>query len=215
MKTIAIISQKGGAGKTTLAVHLAVAAERAGHPAAVVDLDAQASATGWGDSRKADAPAVVSAQASRLEKVLVAAQSAGASVAIIDTAPHSESSALSAARASELILIPCRPAILDLRAISQSVDLAKLAGVSAAVVINAVPPRSHLGREAAAAVSAYGLPVSPVQLCSRAAYMHALVDGLTAGEYEPGGKAAEEVERLWQWLSAQMGLAAGLRGVAV
>src|SRR5690349_17764518 len=117
MKTIAIISQKGGAGKTTLALHLAVAGELAGKTTAVIDLDPQASATGWKDTRSSEAPAVVSAQAARLGKVLEAATENGVELTIIDTAPHSESSALAAARASDLILIPCRPAILDLRAI--------------------------------------------------------------------------------------------------
>src|SRR5215212_1378238 len=115
MKTITILSQKGGAGKTTIALHLAVAAELDGQQTAIIDLDPQASATSWGDSRAAETPAVVSAQASRLTQVLEAARKAGATLAIIDTAPHSESAALAAARAADLILIPCRPAILDLR----------------------------------------------------------------------------------------------------
>src|SRR5689334_18614553 len=138
MKVIAIISQKGGAGKTTLALHLGVAAEHDGKSAAIIDLDPQASATGWGDSREAETPAVVSAQASRLQKVLDAARTSGAAFVIIDTAPHSESAALAAARAADFILIPCRPAILDLRAISDSIDLAKIAEKPSAVVLNAV-----------------------------------------------------------------------------
>src|SRR4051812_9330361 len=116
MKVIALLSQKGGAGKTTLALHLAVAAEQDGHQTAIIDLDPQASAASWGDSRAAETPVVVSAQSSRLAQVLEAARNAGAALAIIDTAPHSESAALAAARAADLILIPCRPAILDLRA---------------------------------------------------------------------------------------------------
>src|SRR4051812_10256439 len=128
MKVLAIISQKGGAGKTTLTLHLAVAAELAGLTAAVIDLDPQPSATGWRDTRTTETPAVVSAQAARLTKVLETAAGHGVALAIIDTAPHSESSALAAARAADLILIPCRPAILDLRAIGTTVDLAKLAG---------------------------------------------------------------------------------------
>src|ERR1035437_699763 len=141
MKTIAIISQKGGAGKTTLAIHLAVAAILAKKMTAIIDLDPQASATGWGDHRKSDEPAVVSAQPARLPQVLDAAREQGVALAVIDTAPHSESTALAAARLSDLILIPCRPAILDLRAIHSTIDLAKLAGKPSAVVLNAVPPR--------------------------------------------------------------------------
>jgi chromosome partitioning protein len=206
MKVIAILSQKGGAGKTTLALHLAVAAERGGQRAAVIDLDPQASAASWGDSRGAEAPAVVSAQAARLSQVLGAARSAGATFVLVDTAPHSESAALTAARVADLILIPCRPAILDLRAIGGTIDLAKLAGKPAAVVLNTVPPRGSLAAEAMHAVAGYGVPIAPVFLGQRAAFQHALTAGLTAQEYEPGGKAAEEITQLYMWTCQQVGV---------
>jgi len=204
MKVIAIISQKGGAGKTTLALHLAVAAEAHGKPAAIVDLDPQASATSWGDSREAETPVVVSAQSSRLQKVLEAARAGGAAFVIIDTAPHSESAALAAARAADFILIPCRPAILDLRAISNSIDLAKMADKPAAVVLNAVPPRGSIAQDAEQAVSGYGVPVAPVHIGQRAAFQHAITAGQVAQEYEPGGKAAEEITQLYEWIRQQV-----------
>lgn len=204
MKTIAILSQKGGAGKTTLALHLAVAAERAGKSAAVIDLDPQASAAGWMDHRSLAAPAVVSAPATRLAQVIETAQTHGAKLAILDTAPHSEQAALTAARAADLILIPCRPAILDLRAISSTIDLAKLAAKPAFVVLNAVPPRGGLANEAAAAVESYGAKVAPVRLVQRAAYMHSLTTGQTAQEYETDGKAAEEITKLYKWVCTQV-----------
>jgi chromosome partitioning protein len=206
MKVLAIISQKGGAGKTTLALHLAVAAELAGQSTAIIDLDPQASATGWKDTRKDETPDVVSAQAARLPKVLETAASHGADLAILDTAPHSESSALAAARAADLILIPCRPAILDLRAIGTTVDLARLAGKPAQIILNAVPPRGSLADEAEAAVSSYGISVSPIRVAHRVAYVHALTAGQTAQEYEPDGKAAEEISQLYKWTCTQVGL---------
>ncbi len=204
MKVIAIISQKGGAGKTTLALHLGVAAEQDNKSTAIIDLDPQASATGWGDSREAEAPAVVSAQASRLTKVLDAARAGGADYVIIDTAPHSESAALAAARAADFILIPCRPAILDLRAISDSIDLAKLAEKPSAVVLNAVPPRGSLAQDAEEAVTSYGVPIVPIHIGQRAAFQHALTVGQTAQEYEPNGKAAEEITQLYRWINERV-----------
>ena len=102
MKTVAILSQKGGAGKTALAIHLAVAADAAKRPAAIIDLDPQASATSWKDLRQSETPPVVSAQVARLPQVLKTAQEHGAALAIIDTAPHSEATALAAARAADL-----------------------------------------------------------------------------------------------------------------
>src|SRR3954447_20047398 len=94
MRTLAVISQKGGAGKTTLAIHLAVAAQQAKRTSAIVDLDPQASATSWKDLRTEETPVVVSAQAARLKQVLDTASKEGVNLAIVDTAPHSESAAL-------------------------------------------------------------------------------------------------------------------------
>ena len=204
MRTIAVISQKGGTGKTTLALHLAVAA---GDGAAVVDLDPQASASAWRDLRHSESPAVVSVQPSRLAKALETAKGAGASFVVIDTAPHSEAGALAAARASDLILIPCRPALLDLRAISASVDIVQLAkkAESAAVVINACPPRGSLPDEAESALGGYGLKIAPVRIGNRTAFVRALVEGLTAQEWEPEGKACEEITELYKWIRIQVG----------
>jgi chromosome partitioning protein len=98
MKTISVISQKGGAGKTTLALNLAGAAEQLGHHAVVIDIDPQASAKGWHDHRQKETPVVISAQASRINDVLETARQHGADLCIIDTAPHSETGALAAAR---------------------------------------------------------------------------------------------------------------------
>ncbi len=200
MYTVAVISQKGGAGKTTLALHLAVASEHAGKSAAIVDLDPQASASRWKDRRQGSAPAVVSSHASRLLEVLQAAREHGAALAIIDTAPHSETSALNAARAADLILIPCRPSILDLQAISTTVDIARLANKTAFAVLNHIPPRGTMGEEARAAIALYGLPIAPAQLVQRNAFVHSLTEGLTAQEYEPEGKAAQEIRGLFAWL---------------
>ena len=110
MKIVSVINQKGGSGKTTLALHLAVAASQAGRNTAVIDLDPQASSANWGDRRQAKGPVVRSAHASRLPQELQQIQDAGGEVVVVDTAPHADSAALEAAHASDLILIPCRPA---------------------------------------------------------------------------------------------------------
>jgi chromosome partitioning protein len=167
MKIIAVISQKGGAGKTTLAVNLAVAAELQDVPTVLIDLDPQSSAKTWHDLRaNKEAPFVVSSQASRLEEVMGAA---------------------------------CAPAILDLKAIGSSGDLAALAKKEALVVLNAVPHQGKLAEEAEEAVRSYGLSVAPVKLTQRAAYVHSLTGGQAAQEFEPGGKAAQEIAELYKW----------------
>jgi chromosome partitioning protein len=206
MKIIAIESQKGGTGKTTTALNLAVAAERAGQAAVVIDLDPQASATGWKDTRPDDTPVVVSVAPARLAQALKAAEDGGADLVLIDTAPHAESAALAAAKAADLILIPCRPGILDLRAIGTTADVAKLAGKPAFVVLNAMPPgATRLIADVQAAVAVHGLDMAPVAIQQRAAFGHALTAGQTAQEFEPSGKAAAEIAQLYRWLLTQLG----------
>jgi chromosome partitioning protein len=206
MHTIAVLSQKGGTGKTTLTLHLAVASERAGEPAAVIDLDPQASAAGWKDSRSAEAPVVVAVSSTRLPHALDAARAGGAALTLIDTAPHATEAALAAAEAADLVLIPCRAGILDLRAIGTTARAVKLAGKPAFVVLNAMPPRaSHVLADARAAVAVHGLDVAPVAMQQRAAYAHALTAGQTAQEYEPAGKAADDITQLYAWLRERLG----------
>src|SRR5271163_4178049 len=142
MKTLAILSQKGGTGKTTLVLHLAVAAERMDVPVAVLDLDPQASAAGWKDSRADEAPSVISLQPSRLTNAPEVAAASGAGLAIIDSAPHSADVAIAAAEAADLILIPDRAGILDPRAIATTAVIVKLTGKPAYVILNHTPPRA-------------------------------------------------------------------------
>ena len=201
MKTIAIVSQKGGAGKTTLAVHLATAADAAGHAVAIIDLDPQGTAASWGDRRQAATPEVVSGQAARLHVLIDdAARDAVADLLVIDTAPNADQTTLRAAQLADLVLVPCRPAAFDLEAIRATLTLTQIAQKPSFVVLNAAPPRSGIGREAAEGLEGQGVQVAPIIMSQRAAFAHGVIDGRTAQEFEPGGKAAEEVERLYLWL---------------
>ncbi len=200
MKIVAIISQKGGAGKTTLAVHLATAAALAGHTSAIIDLDPQATAASWGDRRTLGAPEVISGQAARLPALITSARQNGADFLVLDTAPNADQVVSLAARAADLVLIPCRAAAFDLEAIETTLMLAKAATKPAFVVLNAVPPRSGIGKEAAQGLAARGAQVAPHQLTHRAAFAHGVIDGRTAQEFEPQGKAAEEIGAIYTWL---------------
>jgi chromosome partitioning protein len=206
MRTIAIISQKGGAGKTTLALHLAVAAQIAGMRAAVVDLDPQATARKWGDKREASEPEVVGDHAERLPQLVEAAQANGADLLIIDTAPNADRASLAAARAADLILIPCRPAAFDLDAIEATRDLASIAKRPAWVVLSAAPPRSGITEEARSGLERQGAKVAPQVITQRIAYSHSVIDGRTALEFEPNGKAAEDMRELFKWACGQVGI---------
>ena len=200
MRTIALISQKGGAGKTTLAIALAVAASRSGVASVLVDLDPQASAGQWSDLREADTPVVTCAPAARLSSVLRAARSGGAGLVVLDTAPHAADAAVAAARASDFVLVPCRPATADLVAIGSSLDLIRVSGKTAAVVLNAAPVANPLTAQARAAIVGYGVRACPVVVHQRIEHVHAFTAGLCAVESAPRGKAAAEVGELYKWI---------------
>lgn len=208
MKTLAILSGKGGAGKTTLAVHLAVASEHAGHSTAIIDLDPQASAFSWKSTRpdEAHTPVVISAHATRLSEILETAREKGVDLTIIDTAPHAETPALAAARAASLVLIPCRPAIFDLRSIRTTVDITRLAGVPALVVLNAVPARGNRAAEARSAIATYNIPCAPFELGHRVAYVNSVTSGQTAQEIDPKGKASQEILSLYTHITEEIGV---------
>lgn len=208
MRTIAVISQKGGVGKSTIAVHIAVAASLAGYRAALVDLDPQATARKWGDKRQAPEPEVIGDHAERLPQLVDAARTNGADLLVIDTAPNADRASLAAARAADLILIPCRPASFDLDAIEATRDLAAIAKKPAWVVLSSAPTRSAIVEEARSGLEKQGARVAPQIIHQRVAYQYSVIDGRTATEYEPEGKAAEEVAALFAWACEQVGLPA-------
>jgi chromosome partitioning protein len=205
MKTLVILAQKGGSGKTTLAVHMAVCAARQKRRTALIDIDPQSSAFNWNESRdegrKLDA---AKAEARQIPALLQQAKAGGIDLAIIDTAPHSDSAAAIAAQYADLVLIPCRPARFDLDAIASTVQITTVAKKSATVVINAAP-RGKLAEEARAALERQGITVIDTVLHQRAAYSHAVIDGRSVHEYEPDGKAAAEIDELYNHLTRLLG----------
>ena len=195
MQTVVIASQKGGAGKTTLAVHLAAEAANT-QRVLLMDLDPQGSAMEWATRRGDRAPDVMAAHPATIAKEVERAREDGYDLVVLDTAPHADHAALQAARLADIVVIPCRPATFDLAAISTTLDLCKLANKQSVVVINAAPVRSKVVDEAVDAVKERGGDVSPVIVRQRVAFQHCLIDGRTAGEFEPGGAAATEIADL-------------------
>jgi chromosome partitioning protein len=195
MKTVALVSQKGGSGKTTLAVHLAAAAAERGR-VLLMDVDPQGSAMEWANRRGDKAPDVTAAHPATIGKEIERARAEGYDLVILDTAPYADHAALQAARAADMVVVPCRPATFDIAAISATLDLCKLANKRSVVVLNAAPVRSKVVDEAAAAVRERGGTVSPVVIRQRVAFQHCLIDGRTAAEFEPDGAAASEIAEL-------------------
>ena len=144
--------------------------------------------------------------AERLPFLIEAARGNGAALLVIDTAPNADRASLVAARAADLIVIPCRPAAVDLEAIEATCDLASLARKPAWVVLSAAPIRSAVVEEARKGLVGEGVQVAPQTLHQRVALSHSVIDGRTALEFDPDGKAAAEIRELFRWTSGQAGL---------
>src|SRR3954454_9395724 len=201
MLTIALISQKGGVGKTTIALHLATAFAATGKRTLLVDLDPQTSAAEWKDARLAEQPYVMAVPSSRLAKTLEKARENEADVVILDTAPHSEGTALEAARSADLILVPCQPSIMDLRAMRKTADLLNYSKKPTYALLNEVSSQGTVADEAGRAITAqFGFAVCPVRIGQRVAFNRCLLTGQTAQEFDPSGKAAREVDALLKWV---------------
>ena len=143
---LAILSQKGGSGKITLTLHLAVIAQAAGLRTVLVDCDPQRSAAGWWRARKADTPELIEAEPARLAAAIEAARADGVDLVVVDTRPSVEQDTLDVARLADLALIPTRPSILDLRAIKATVDVVQAAKRPAGIVLNSCPPGTERPR---------------------------------------------------------------------
>jgi chromosome partitioning protein len=205
MKKIALIAQKGGVGKTTVAVNLAVAAQAVGIRTVLFDLDPQESAVVWADRRKAELPHVEFLTERRLPDALSAAETQGFELAIIDTPPAAGPQAYTAAQAVDLVLVPCRPSLIDLDAIRRTAQLVKSAGISAFVVFNAAPAgATTLLDDARAIVEGAGLAVASPVLRERSAFRAAWPLGKGVIESEPRGKATSEVSELQKWVFEQL-----------
>lgn len=205
MKKIAILSRKGGTGKTYFSINLSVAAELDGHTTVLLDLDPQSSSAKWGDNRVEDTPAVLSTHSERLPKMLQLAEENGASLAVIDTAPHTESSALDAARAADLVIIPCGPDLVSIQAIGSTIDLVNLAKVRARIVLNRVNPYGDLAKQAREGLGIYNIPCAPCQVGDRIAFVHAYNAGFGVQEFQSRSKASLEITALYKYIINELG----------
>ena len=212
MFVCACISQKGGAGKSTLVIHLAVEGTRLGHEVAIIDLDPQGTAEAWGDWRKGAPPVVIPAKASSLAKMLKHAEEAGADMILIDTPPLAQADASAAARAANLVLVPCRPRAFDLHAVRITASLIEMTKKPAFAVFNGGHPSATTGyAEPEEVMKSLGLDVAPFRFADRGPFHQATMTGQAAQEIEPNGRAAGEVSAAWQWLCNQAGVKADKR----
>jgi len=198
MKIVVVASQKGGSGKTTLAAHLAVEAERAGDgPTWLVDTDRQGTLSMWHDRREAETPGRLDVPLSRLPAGIEALRRQGASLVIIDTAPSVNDQTGAVLALSDLVLIPVRPSPADLWAAGETVAAAQAAGRPFLFAISQAKPAASITAQAVAALSEHGR-VAGHFIADRVAYASAIAGGRTAPEITPKGPAAAEIAGLWQ-----------------
>ena len=208
MKVLAVVSQKGGSGKSTLAVNLAVAAQGPRSPVVIIDADPQGSAITWRRQREAETPTVTEGIPGQLQQLVSLCRDNGAGLVIIDTPPHAstaEGVIREAAGVADLVVIPTRPALFDITAVAASVELVQVLKRPAVFILNAVPVRGPMEEAARVALSGYKLSTCPAPLSQRAAFANAAIVGQAVVEYEPKGKAAGEVARVWRWLRRKIG----------
>lgn len=200
MLVVALVSRKGGVGKTTLAGHLAVEAERAGHgPVAVVDTDPQGSLTDWWNARSAQTPAFVQTTLTGLERDLDLLRDHGTKMVIIDS-PSALTRAISdVVKVADLIVIPTRPSPHDVRALSATVDMVEHLGKPLVFVINAAVPRTRITTETISLISAYG-PMAPTTIGHRVDFASSMIDGRTVMELPGRSRSSAEISELWAYV---------------
>ena len=204
MRVLALASQKGGSGKTTLSGHLAVQAQLSGAgPVCLIDIDPQGSLADWWNEREADMPAFAQTTVARLASDLEVLRQQGFRLAVIDTPPAITMAIQSVIAVAELIVIPTRPSPHDLRAVGATVDLCDRAGKPLIFVVNAATPKAKITYEAAVALSQHGT-VAPVTLHHRTDFAASMIDGRTVMEIDPNGRSANEVAELWDYISDRL-----------
>lgn len=198
MKVIAFVTQKGGAGKSTLAACLAVAAESAGEKVFLLDLDPQGSLASWGKSRKADSPAVDVVTPAKLSAALSAIEKNGYTLAMLDTAGADAPATTAAMRTADLCVIPSRPTAFDVRATKVTRDNLETMGRAYIFVLNQCPPsaRGTRAMDGKRTLEMMGMVASPA-IANRVDFQEAALQGLGVTELNPAGKSAQEITELW------------------
>lgn len=198
MKVLAILSQKGGVGKTTLATCLAVAAEQAGQRVAILDIDPQATASFWKDMREAETPAVVSVQSSRLGAMVKTCAETGVDLVIIDGAAIARDVTYEATRHADFVLVPTRATAFDTMSMLHTLETIGGQHKPCAVVLTFAVRGKEIA-DAFAAIAAIGAEACPVTIGQRKAFFRAQSDGQVVQEFEPAGAAAAEVSALYDY----------------
>lgn len=198
MKVVSFVTQKGGSGKSTLCISLAVAAQEAGHSVCILEMDRQGTVTDWTQNREAETPEVAQVAADKLEAVLGRLKTSDYDYVFLDTPGVDNPGTAAAIKAADLCLIPCRPTPADLRAFKPTLAAIQRLEKPFAFVLNQTPPRSYRVRDTADGLAVLGM-IADVNIVMRNDHQDAIGFGQGVTEFNPTGSAAEEIRKLWAW----------------
>lgn len=204
LKVLVLTTQKGGAGKTTLAASIAVAAYQDAQRLTAIDLDPQASLAAWGRRRSGDSVPVLRAEPADLKARLATARADGVDLAILDTPGLLGPAVTLALQEADLCLMPVRPSILDVEAARPTAEQIRRIGCAFAFVLNQANPASQARTlDAATALVATGA-LAPAMIATRSDFLDAMAAGEGVTETAPRGKAASEITLLWAWIKTRL-----------
>ena len=203
MKVISFVTQKGGSGKTTLALNFAVAAMTGKSRVVILDMDVQGTARKWYERRVEESPPLIEVVAADLERAVAGAKAQKFDWVLIDTPGRDDAAQAAAIRATDFCVIPCRPSSADLEATPTTVETIKRLKKPYAFILTQTPARSFRIREAQTGLSYLGM-VCPTPIVLRNAYQDAQSMGLGVAEYEPGGRASMDDLDCWKWIEGRI-----------
>lgn len=219
MRVIAVAQQKGGVGKSTLAIHIAAEAVRRGVRAVILELDKQGTASFWASQRATAGsahdlmkpveraklpPEVMKTESSSLDQMISALSGLGVALIVLDMPGSHNASVGPAIRASDLVLIPTRPQETDISASAETLGTVLRLRKPYAYVITFVEGNGARAEDALLALEAEGHPVAKQFIWRRQVFADAISEGQTVTEREPKGKASEEIKSLYRWIEKQL-----------
>jgi chromosome partitioning protein len=201
-KTVALANLKGGAGKSTATINLAVVAEKRGIHTAIIDIDPEQQASArWKDGRSISRPEVHSAVYTRLPQSVADAERADATLILIDCPALVPAITAEAVKIADLVLVPCRTTVQDLQFLPTTIDIAADKQKPAVVLLNVVEAQLKETEQARSFIKSRGFALAPMSLSKAVAYHRSITAGLGVTEFEPNGKAAQEILNLLKWIS--------------
>lgn len=204
MNVIAVVSQKGGAGKTSFCAHLAVEVQRQKKSVAWIDMDPQGSLTSFYREREAETPLLLQSDAKSLKEHLRLCEQDGIEFVFIDTPPSTSKAVTEAVKRCHFALVPVRAGVLDILAIEQTVDLLESLGKDALLILNQVNTSARDAKDARVALSGFEIPIAELEVPLRVQFSRPMITGQVINELHTKRKESQIIQNLWKEISHTM-----------